>query len=175
MKYKKSCTEELINSRVQFSLATQFKILLKPLEKSPFWDRGALLVKYTCISGLPWHLHIHKHMLLHNQLYQRFAALILETTNNDQLVPTVCREPLHPLKSLWVSLQWHWGQTKTQQIPRAQYLVSSGNRLPPALQQVQRFPAHDSESALEAFPDLRKRLLSQTSGKNLISDSCSSL
>lgn len=93
---KKSCTEEPINSRVQFSLAIQFKILLKPLEKSPFWDREALLVKYICISGLPWHLHIYKHMLLHNQLYQHPAAFILETTKNDQLVPTVCREPLHP-------------------------------------------------------------------------------
>lgn len=60
--------------------------------------------------------------------------------------------PYTPMESLSVP-----PQTKTAQIPRAQYLVSGGNRLPPALQQVQRFPAHPSGSALEAFPHLRKK------------------
>lgn len=44
-------------------------------------------------------------------------------------------------------------------VTRAQYLVSSGNRLPPTLQQAQSFPAHGFDSALEVFPHLRKRLL----------------
>lgn len=59
-----------INSRLQFSLAIQFKILLKPSGKSPLSDRETFLVQYICISGLPWHLHVHKHMLLQNQLHQ---------------------------------------------------------------------------------------------------------
>lgn len=102
---KKSCTEEPINSRLQFSLATRFKTLLKPLEKSPFWGRETLLVKYICISGLPWHLHVHKHMPLQNQLYQRFAAFILETTKYPsagchciQRTPT---PPINHCKSLY--------------------------------------------------------------------------
>lgn len=93
---EKSCTEEPISSRLQLSLATQLKILLKPLEKSPFWGRETLLVKHICIGGLPWHLHVHKHMVSQNQLYQGFAAFLLQTTNNHQLVLTVSREPLHP-------------------------------------------------------------------------------
>lgn len=116
------------------------------------------MVKYLCINRLPWHLHLHKHMPWQNQPYPSLAAFILGMTNNEQLALPVFREPPEPQQGtvflFTVALR---ADRHPRQIPRAQYLVPSGNGLPPALQQGQRFPAHPPESALEALPHLTKK------------------